>query len=60
LKEIYLHLMDTRGWTPAQIDEIDVHYYMELLEYQEKMNDPREKRKRKWRNDKVVPIDAVF
>ncbi|WP_248892225.1 hypothetical protein [Bacillus methanolicus] len=55
-----MHLMNTRGWTPAQIDEIDVHYYFELLAHQEKMNDPKEKRKRKWRNQKVVPIDAVF
>lgn len=52
--------MNTRGWTPAQIDEIDVHYYFELSAHQEKMNDPKEKRKRKWRNQKVVPIDAVF
>jgi len=52
--------MDKRGWTPTQIDEIDVHYFMELMEYQEKMNNPKEKRKRKWKNQKVVPIDAVF
>jgi len=57
---MYIFLMDKRGWTPTQIDEIDVHYFMELMEYQEKMNNPKEKRKRKWKNQKVVPIDAVF
>lgn len=60
VKEMYLFLIDKKGWTPAQIDEIDVHYFMQLMEYREKLNDPKEKRKRKWRNDKVVPIDAVF
>lgn len=52
--------MNKYGWTPAQIDEIDVHYYLELLDYRQKMNDPKEQRKRAWRNDRVVPIDAVF
>ncbi|WP_368493172.1 hypothetical protein AB4J90_16300 [Geobacillus thermodenitrificans] len=58
--EMYLVLMDKKGWTPAQIDEIDVHYYMNLMAHYKKMNDPKEIRKRKWKNQKVVPIDAVF
>jgi len=49
-------LMQQHNWTPAQIDEIDAHYYFELLEHQ---NKPK-KEKSKFAGQKVVPIDAVF
>lgn len=52
--------METKGWTPSQIDEVDVHFYFDLLGYNAKMKDPEEQKKKKWRDAKVVPIDAVF
>lgn len=52
--------METKGWTPSQIDEVDVHFYFELLERNEKLNDPTEKRKKKWREAELVPINEVF
>lgn len=57
---MYISLMDSKGWTPAQIDEIDIHYFFELMAHRSKMNAPEYQRKQKWSNQKVVPIDAVF
>lgn len=52
--------MDKRGWPPNQIDEIDAHYYFELLGYREKLKDPKIQRKKARERTPVVPIDAVF
>jgi len=50
--------MERHNWTPAQIDEIDAHYYFDLLD---RKNQPKPKKKAsKWAGQKVVPIDAVF
>lgn len=52
--------MDEKGWTPAQIDEIDYYHFLELLKRKKELSNPAEKKKAERRNQKVVPIDAVF
>jgi hypothetical protein len=53
-------MMNKRGWTIQQIDEMDAHFLFDILEYQEEMSNPAKRRKKAWENAKVVPIDQVF
>ncbi|WP_187119697.1 hypothetical protein [Numidum massiliense] len=51
--------METRQWALSQIDEMDVHFYFDLLEFKHE-NTPQAKRARARKRGKVVPIDKVF
>lgn len=58
---MYLSLMGApRYWTPQQIDEIDIHYYFELMEYQEEMKKPGARIKQAKKQGNLTPINHVF
>ncbi|TXK24389.1 hypothetical protein FVD41_10370 [Bacillus amyloliquefaciens] len=59
MEDAYLSLM-SQGWSLHQIDESDYLFYIRLLERQEMLDDPVEKKKRERATLKTVPIDHVF
>lgn len=49
-----------RFWTIQQIDEMDSHYFFELLEYQHEMSKPGARLKQAKSRGNLTPINHVF
>ncbi|MES1038948.1 hypothetical protein FOA20_05595 [Peribacillus simplex] len=63
LLDTYNHLVNQRGWPLKDVDDMDIHFYYELLNHsytKEKANGNTKGKRSRFKDQKVVPIDAVF